>query len=66
MNAASSRKLAPGLYHLHWRDGSSSLAAVGILHNGRRWFAPCNWTSVAPMGIACSNWHMVSRAEPVK
>jgi len=36
-------KLEHGLYRLRWKDGDSSLAAVGSDEAGWRWFAPCNW-----------------------
>lgn len=35
-----------GLYVVHWREGGSSLAAVGMGRNGTRWLAPTNW--IAP------------------
>lgn len=65
MNGLQTRELEPGLYRLHWKEGGWSLAAVGILHDGRRWYAPVNWTSVSPVGIACANWRIVARAERV-
>lgn len=33
-----------GLYEIFWKDGGSSLASVGNLHEGVRWIAPINWT----------------------
>ncbi len=33
-----------GLYKIYWFSGGSSLAAIGSLHDGTRWIAPCNWT----------------------
>lgn len=38
--------LAPGLYVIHWKGGGHSLAAVGQLHDGANWVAPCNWSGV--------------------
>ena len=35
--------LGPGIYRLYWRDGGSSLAAVGIREDGTNWVAPTNW-----------------------
>ena len=59
------RELPPGLYRLHWDDGGFSLAAVGILHDGTRWFAPVNWTSATASGVASTRWDTVMRAEPI-
>jgi hypothetical protein len=57
----SSLGLRPGLYHIYWKgDGSGhSLAAVGLLDDGTRWFAPCNWTSETVAGIASTDWSLV-------
>lgn len=55
-----------GLYRLYWKDGGSSLAAVGILHDGTRWYAPVNWTNESPKGIAHDDWDRVERAELIK
>jgi hypothetical protein len=57
------RVLALGLYRLHWHTGGSSLASVGQLHDGTRWFAPCNWTSSGKAGIASTQWSGVMRTE---
>lgn len=59
--------LAPGLYRIWWRDGGGeSLAAVGQLHDGSNWLAPCNWTAQFADGVATSShWHMVSAYERV-
>ena len=34
-----------GLYEVFWKSGGSSIAAIGNMHNGVRWIAPCNWTT---------------------
>ncbi len=34
-----------GIYKIFWKDGGTSLASVGNLHDGVRWIAPINWTS---------------------
>lgn len=53
-----------GLYVLHWVGGGSSLASVGQLYDGTRWYAPCNWTSATPEGrVTSTDWNMVERAE---
>ncbi len=66
MNRQQAEQLAPGIYILEWKIGGASVAAVGVLHDGRRWYAPINWTSVSPMGIASCNWVQVRRARPVE
>lgn len=59
MNQLEAKTHKHGLYILHWKGGGSSLAAVGSLHDGRRWFAPVNWTSKDPTGIASTDWRTV-------
>jgi hypothetical protein len=44
----------PGLYRLHWKDGGTSLAAIGCEINGGRWLAPTNW--VMPVTTADERW----------
>ena len=34
-----------GLYEVFWNSGGSSVASVGGLHNGDRYFYPSNWTA---------------------
>ena len=34
-----------GLYEIFWKEGGSSLAAIGSLYDGTRWIAPINWTT---------------------
>ena len=52
--------VAPGIYTIHWKDGGSSLASVGKLHDGTSWFAPCNWSTEEATGIASTHWALVS------
>lgn len=40
-------KVGPGLYRIHWKDGGSSLAAIGMCRNGAWWVAPTNWVEPA-------------------
>lgn len=40
-----------GIYRLHWKSGGSSLAAVGILHDGRHWIAPTNWANKSEKNV---------------
>jgi hypothetical protein len=61
--------LRHGLYRLHWKSGGASLASVGSLNNGDRWFACTNWTaSSVQAGVASTQWELVAVAEllPVK
>jgi hypothetical protein len=39
-------ELKNGVYRIFWREGGSSLAAVGITDSGDRWMAPTNWTAL--------------------
>jgi hypothetical protein len=58
------QKLKHGVYRLYWDGRNYSLASVGSLSNGSRWFAPCNWTSESADGIVGVNtdWTMVKKA----
>lgn len=61
-------KLEHGLYRIYWRDGDAnetSIAAVGSLHDGTRWFAPTNWTAKCEHGIASVRWDLVSHVAPL-
>lgn len=44
MNRTTFNALDHGIYEIHWKDGGTSIAAVGSLPNGERWLAPINWT----------------------
>lgn len=62
------RKLPIGAYWIFWKgDSKPSLAAVGVRYDGRKWFAPCNWTtsSVDAKFEAWSDWTKVDRVEPI-
>jgi hypothetical protein len=59
------QKLDHGLYYLYWKSGGFSLAAVGSLHSGDRWYAATNWTNVSTTGIASTNWKMVEKVSPI-
>lgn len=56
------QKLEHGAYILYWEDGGFSLATVGSLYNGDRWFAPTNWTATQAQGVASTQWEKVERA----
>lgn len=61
--AEAQERTRHGLYRLFWKSGGMSEAAVGSLHDGRRWFAPTNWTSKSPEGIASTQWRLVDCVE---
>jgi hypothetical protein len=63
MNKREVQKLNHGMYRLAWKKGGASFAAVGSLHNGRRWFAPTNWTCQSTDSIASTDWHLVRWAQ---
>jgi hypothetical protein len=58
-------KLPCGLYILHWKSGGESMAAVGSLNNGDRWFAACDCVRATTAEVASADWHLVARAELV-
>ncbi len=59
MTQKEAKLLKHGLYRLYWKTGGASLACVGSLHSGKRWYAPANWTSISESGIACTDWKRV-------
>ena len=61
--AAWKTGLPLGLHRVFWKDGGgSSLVAVGMKSDGRRWFAPCNW--VAPSeNPEADFWDNIERTE---
>ena len=58
------QKLNHGVYRLYWSARTYSLASVGSLHNGDRWFACANWTSKDGEGIISfrEDWESVQKA----
>lgn len=61
-------KLRPGVYRIHWFHGQTSVAAVGITYDGKRWLAATNWTSSAkgedlPRVASISHWRLVDKVE---
>jgi hypothetical protein len=55
--------LLPGVYIINWQDGTVSLATVGNLYSGYKWFSPQNWVSTVPAGIASDDWHLIRSVE---
>lgn len=69
MTTKQVRSLAIGVYRIYWKSGGHSLAAVGQLGDGRKWLAPCNWTSdnyFSPVVASAQKWKEVLRAEPIR
>lgn len=66
MTLIEANKLKHGLYEVFWIEGGSSLAALGSLHNGDRWLAPCNWTSPNEIKFNASYWGQIERVELIK
>lgn len=62
MTQVEAKKLGHGLFRIYWKDGGASLAAVGSLSNGSRWFAATNWTGENTSTIASTKWAAVERA----
>lgn len=58
------QKLKHGVYRLYWSARTYSLASVGSLHDGSRWFACANWTSETEEGVTGSgdDWNSVLKA----
>lgn len=61
MNRKEVRLLNHGLYKLFWKSGGNSLASIGSLCDGTKWFAPCNWTSETEDGIASCDWNKIEK-----
>ena len=62
MTTEEVQKLRHGVYRLYWSPRTYSLASVGSLHNGDRWFACANWVSGDKEGITSQSWEGVVRA----
>jgi hypothetical protein len=54
--------LALGLHRVHWESGGSSLCAVGMQSDGRRWIAPCNWLAPS-LDPESDSWAEIERTE---
>lgn len=68
MERSEVQKLSHGLYLLFWKTeegGGSSLASVGSLYDGGRWFAPTNWTTSVDKPFEAASgkaWEKVEKA----
>ena len=56
--------LAPGIYRIVWRDGSESVAAVGVGVDGVRWIAPSNWVHPALSDPTC--WASIKSVQRIE
>lgn len=57
-----------GAYRLFWKSGGSSVAVVGQLYDGARWYACANWTTGPDAGrssLVGTDWSLVERAEEI-
>ena len=63
MTRDEAQKLGHGVFRLFWKSGGSSVASVGSLHDGTRWFAPSNWVSKTAGGITSTDWRKVDSAQ---
>ncbi len=66
MRRSEADKLRHGVYRLFWKGGGSSVAAVGSLHDGAAWYAPSNWVSATPTGVASTVWNRVERVQLIE
>lgn len=49
------KKLSVGLYQIVWDDDTCSWGSLGVMANGERWLAPCNWILPA-VGVNKRKW----------
>jgi hypothetical protein len=71
MTTEEVQKLGHGLYRIYWKQecgGGTSLASVGTLYDGSRWFAPTNWTNPDPQKVVGSHdsWDSVDFVETIE
>lgn len=57
--SAKRKGMKHGLYRLYWKDGGTSLAAVGYNSPGWNWYQPTNWISAEPV----FDWRPVAGVE---
>ena len=73
MTQQQAQALSHGVYRFHWAEeegGGTSLAVVGSMNSGTRWFACANWTGKDGKGIPGSDnaesWGKVDRVELIE
>lgn len=62
------KNLPLGVAKIYWMGGGHSFASIGMLYSGKRWFAPCNWTTsndAEPYGVVSSDWEKVKKVEMI-
>ena len=58
------QRLKQGIYRIFWKDGGSSVGAIGKTPNGDRWLCCSNWTSEKFQGIdSTEHWGMVKKVK---
>jgi len=55
-----------GVYRLFWRSSGCSVAAVGMLTDGSRWYSPANWSGADPAGVVSTDWSRVKQADLIE
>lgn len=60
------QQLKHGLYEIYYVDGGMSLATVGSLHDGGRWFSCANWTAQDEKGVCSTHWELVKEVKLIR
>ena len=63
MKRADVKALPVGVYRVNWRQGGSSIAAVGVGPSGDKWLAPLNWVEPVDSDSAARVWIRVESVE---
>ena len=63
MKKSDVQKLSHGVYRIYWKEGGTSVAAVGSTPSGARWLAPTNWVSIGTDANTLSHWKSVRKVE---
>lgn len=66
MTKREARKLAVGLYRLHWKNGRVTLATVGARFDGARWFVIPLVSIANARDAAWMDWPLIDRAEVIE
>lgn len=62
MTNDEAQRLDHGIYRLTWSSGGTSVASVGSLYDGTRWYLPTNWTGDGKIE-ASTAWSDVASAK---
>jgi len=60
----ANKKIRLGLYQVYWNSGGSSLSAIGMDSEGKRWIAPINW--MEPCKMTNGLWDMIKSIKRIK